>query len=54
MNLTLIIIAFIMGTLFCLTQKSDSFYEPFNTNSCPNMLVRKGNNKSTRSKSYNI
>ena len=28
--------------IFCLTQKSESFYEPFEINSCPNMLVRKG------------
>ena len=42
MKITLIIIAFIIGVMFCLTQKSESFYESFDTQSCPNMLVRKG------------
>jgi hypothetical protein len=42
MKISLIIIAFIMGVIFCLTQTSGSFYESFDNNSCPNMLVRKG------------
>ena len=44
MKITLIVIAFIMGVIFCLTQKSESFRESFDTSSCPNMLVRKGEN----------
>ena len=42
MKYLLIIIAFIIGFVFCSTQKTDSSYESFDVNSCPNMLVRKG------------
>jgi len=42
MKYLLIIIAFIIGFVFCSTQKTNSLYESFDVNSCPNMLVRKG------------
>ncbi len=54
MKITLIIIAFIMGLVFCLTHKSSSLVETMANPSCPNMLVRKGekfhliNTKTTR------
>ena len=43
MKLVIIVIGFIMGLIFCYTQRSSSFYENFeDSTSCPNMLVRKG------------
>jgi hypothetical protein len=43
MKLVLIIIAFIIGLVFCSTVTTKKLYEGFTTNNCPNLLIQKGN-----------
>ena len=42
MKLVLIIIAFIIGLVFCSTVTTKKLYEGFTTNNCPNLLIQKG------------
>ena len=40
----LIVVAFVVGLVFCSTIKSKDVIEGFNNNvDCPNLLVKKGN-----------
>ena len=42
MKKTIIILAFILGFMFCSTYRHEDLVEGFSTNDCPNLLIKRG------------